>query len=76
MDLTALCFAERLLGPHEQQLQILADAIDLYSRTANARENPTEILELFEEMLDFVGRAPELSATVSSKLADYSEGSA
>ncbi len=59
---------------HEQQLQILADAIDLYSRIADAVENPTKILELFEEMLDFVGRAPELSAKVSSKLADYFEG--
>ena len=46
----------------------------LYSRTADALENPTEILELFEEMLDFVGCAPELSAKVSSKLADYFEG--
>lgn len=58
---------------HEQQLQILNDAIDLYSRMADALEYPTEILELFEEMLDFVGRAPELSAKVSNKLADYFE---
>ncbi len=40
---------------------------------ADALEDPTEILELFEEMLDFVGRAPELSAKVSDKLADYFE---
>ncbi len=56
------------------QLQILADAIDLYSRMAVALEDPTEILELFEELLDFAARTPELSAKVSSKLADSFEG--
>ena len=58
---------------HDQQLQILSDAIDLYSRMADALEDPTEILELLEEFVDFAGRTPELSAKVSSKLADYFE---
>ncbi len=61
---------------HEQRLQILADAIDLYSRMADALEDPTEILELLEEFVDFAGRTPELSAKVSSKLADYFESPA
>ena len=59
---------------HEQQLRILAYPIDLYSRMAVALEDPTEILELFEELLDFAARTPELSAKVSSKLADSFEG--
>ena len=59
---------------HEQQLRILAYPIDLYSLMADALEDPTELLQLFEEISDFVGRAPELSAKVSGKLADYFEG--
>lgn len=58
---------------HEEQLQLLTDAIDLYSRMADALEDPTEILGLFEELLDFAARTPELSAKVSSNLADYFE---
>lgn len=58
---------------HEEQLQILSDAIDLYSRMADALEDPTEILALFEELLDFAPRTPQLSAKVSGKLADYYE---
>ncbi|GMQ86501.1 MAG: hypothetical protein BMS9Abin07_2080 [Acidimicrobiia bacterium] len=72
-DYSAITPPQAWSALHEEQLQLLTDAIDLYSRMADALEDPTEIVELFEELLDFATRVPELSAKLSSNLADYFE---